>query len=85
MTNKENIMEQDLQEQACWLLLTASSTPLAGNKALIELGGQPLHWPAEQLADDLSPLLQQSAALRQVKDDESSRPDQLSLFVASNE
>src|SRR5947207_15329818 len=25
MTNKEKIMEQDLQEQACWLLLTYES------------------------------------------------------------
>ena len=62
-----------------------SSSALPGNKALIELGGHPLPWPTEQLADVLSPLLQKSAALRQVKDDEPSRPDQLSLFARSGE
>jgi DNA processing protein len=62
-----------------------SSSALPGNKALIELGGHPLPWPTEQLSDILSPLLQKSAALRQVKDDEPSRPDQLSLFALSGE
>ena len=52
---------------------------------MIELGGHPLPWPTEQLADVLSPLLQKSAALRQEKDDASARPDQLSLFAASSE
>jgi DNA protecting protein DprA len=63
----------------------SSSSTLPGNKALIELGGHPLPWPTEQLADVLSPLLQKSAALRQAKDDEPSRPGQLSLFALSGE
>jgi DNA processing protein len=62
-----------------------SSSALPGNKALIELGGYPLPWPTEQLSVILSPLLQKSAALRQVKEDEPSRPDQLSLFALSGE
>src|SRR5213078_479530 len=71
------------QNRPLYVRDTASSSALPGNKALIELGGHPLPWPTEQLADMLSPLLQKSAALRQEKDDESSRPDQLSLFVQS--
>ena len=73
------------QNRPLYVRDTASSSTLPGNKALIELGGQPLPWPTEQLADVLSPLLQKSAALRQVKDDEPSRPDQLSLFAGSGE
>lgn len=68
-----------------YVLESATPSTLAGNKALIELGGHPLPWPTEHLADILSPLLQKSAALRQVKDDEPSRPDQLSLFAHTGE
>jgi len=63
----------------------SSSSTLPGNKALIELGGHPLPWPTEQLADVLTPLIQKSAVLRQEKDDEPSRPDQLTLFVLTGE
>jgi len=73
------------QNRPLYVRDTASSSTLPGNKALIEQGGHPLPWPTEQLADVLSPLIQKSAALRQVKDDEPSRPDQLSLFVGSGE
>jgi predicted Rossmann fold nucleotide-binding protein DprA/Smf involved in DNA uptake len=71
------------QNRPLYVRDTASSSALPGNKALIELGGLPLPWPTEQLADVLSPLLQKSAALHQEKDDELSRPDQLSLFALS--
>jgi DNA processing protein len=73
------------QNRPLYVRDTASSSTLPGNKALIELGGHPLPWPTEQLADVLSPLIQKSAALRQEKSDTPSRPDQLSLFVASGE
>jgi DNA processing protein len=73
------------QNRPLYVRDTATSSTLPGNKALIELGGHPLPWPTEQLADVLSPLIQKSAALRQIKNDEPSRPDQLSLFVASGE
>jgi DNA processing protein len=73
------------QNRPLYVRDTATSSTLPGNKALIDLGGHPLPWPTEQLADVLSPLLQKSAALRQEKDDTPSRPDQLSLFVASGE
>jgi len=73
------------QNRPLYVRDSASSSALPGNKALIELGGHPLPWPTEQLADVLSPLLQNSAALRQVKDDEPARPDQLSLFALSGE
>jgi DNA processing protein len=64
---------------------SSSSSYLPGNKALIELGGHPLPWPTEQLADFLTPLIQKSVALFQVKDDEPSRPDQLQLFALTGE
>jgi DNA processing protein len=73
------------QNRPLYVRDTATSSTLPGNKALIELGGHPLPWPTEQLADVLSPLLQKSAALRHEKNDTPSRPDQLSLFVASGE
>jgi DNA protecting protein DprA len=73
------------QNRPLYVRDTPTSSTLPGNKALIELGGHPLPWPTEQLADILSPLLLKSAALRQVKDDEPSRPDQLSLFALSGE
>ena len=73
------------QNRPLYVRDTPTSSTLPGNKALIELGGHPLPWPTEQLADILSPLLQKSAALRQEKNDASARPDQLSLFVASGE
>ena len=73
------------QNRPLYVRDTASSSTLPGNKALIELGGHPLPWPTEQLADVLSPLIQKSAALHLVKDDVPSRPDQLSLFVGSGE
>ena len=73
------------QNRPLYVRDTATSSTLQGNKAMIELGGHPLPWPTEQLADVLSPLLQKSAALRQEKDDASARPDQLSLFAASSE
>jgi DNA processing protein len=73
------------QNRPLYVRDTASSASLPGNNALIELGGHPLPWPTEQLAEVLSPLLQESAALRQEKNEMPSRPDQLSLFAASGE
>ena len=73
------------QNRPLYVRDTASSSTLPGNKALVEQGGHPLPWPTEQLADVLSPLIQKSAALRLEKRDTPSRPDQLSLFVASGE
>jgi DNA processing protein len=73
------------QNRPLYVRDSASSSTLPGNKALIELGGIPLLWPTEQLADVLSPLVQKSVAISQVKDDQSSRPDQLSLFALSGE
>jgi DNA processing protein len=73
------------QNRPLYVRDTTSSAPLPGNQALIELGGHPLPWPAETLADLLSPLLQESTALHEEKTDMPSRPDQLSLFAASGE
>ncbi len=73
------------QNRPLYVRDTASSSSLPGNKALIELGGHPLPWPTEQLADVMSPLLEESAALHQEKSDAPSRPGQLSLFAAPGE
>jgi DNA processing protein len=73
------------QNRPLYVRETASSASLPGNKALIELGGLPLPWPAESLADVLSPLLHESAALHQEKSDIPSRPGQLSLFATPGE
>jgi DNA processing protein len=73
------------QNRPLYVRETASSLSLPGNKALIERGGHPLPWPAEKLADILSPLLQESATLYQEKSEMPSRPGQLSLFAAPGE
>jgi DNA processing protein len=73
------------QNRPLYVRETASSASLPGNKALIELGGLPLPWPAESLADVLSPLLHESTALHQEKSDIPSRPGQLSLFATPGE
>ncbi len=59
---------------------------LPGNQALIERGGHPLTWPLADeaaLAAELRPLVEESAALQQQKQEQAPRPDQLSLFAAS--
>src|SRR5712692_6869609 len=72
------------QNRPIYIREPASSSPLPGNKALIELGGHPLPWPVEDLATVLSPLIQQSAALHQEKSAMPSRPGQLSLFASDD-
>src|SRR5216684_8000238 len=72
------------QNRPIYVREPASSSPLPGNKALIELGGHPLPWPVEDLATVLSPLIQQSAALHQEKSAMPSRPGQLSLFASDD-
>src|SRR6266478_5711877 len=72
------------QNRPIYVREPASSSPLPGNKALIELGGHPLPWPVEDLATVLSPLIQQSAALHQEKSTMPSRPGQLSLFASDD-
>ena len=73
------------QHRPLYVRQADSSAPLPGNQALIELGGRPLPWPTEELAELLSPLLQESAALRLEKNEMPSRADQLSLFATHNE
>src|SRR5229473_3622196 len=66
------------QNRPLYVREPASSASLPGNKALIEMGGHPLPWPTEKLADVLSPLLQKSTALHQEKSELPSLPGQLS-------
>ena len=67
------------------LYVRQSDTALPGNSKLIELGGQALPWPAKDVAAMLSPILKESAELQQERQEAAPRPDQLSLFVPSNE
>ncbi|HEU0002041.1 MAG TPA: DNA-processing protein DprA [Ktedonobacteraceae bacterium] len=67
------------------LYVRQSDTALPDNSKLIELGGQALPWPAKDMATMLSPILKESAELQQEKQEAAPRPDQLSLFVPSNE
>src|SRR6266700_262847 len=73
------------QHRPLYVRQSDGATTLPGNKALIELGGQPLAWPVENVAHVLAPLLEESAVLQQQKQEASPRPDQLSLFAVSNE
>src|SRR3989440_3225452 len=73
------------QHRPLYVRQSDGTTTLPGNKALIELGGQPLAWPVENVAEVLAPLLEESAVLQQQKQEASPRPDQLSLFAVSNE
>src|SRR6266702_3506949 len=73
------------QPRPLYVRQSDGTTTLPGNKALIELGGQPLAWPVENVAEVLAPLLKESAVLQQQKQEASPRPDQLSLFAVSNE
>jgi len=67
------------------LYVRQSDNALPGNDKLIEQGGHPLPWPVTDVAHMLSPILQESAELQQEKQEAAPRPDQLSLFAASNE
>lgn len=73
------------QHRPLYVRETKLSSSLPGNKALIELGGHPLPWPTDALADVLSPLLVVSGEMRQKQNGTSARPDQLSLLPLSTE
>jgi DNA processing protein len=53
---------------------------LPGNKLLLDNGGYPLDWPAENLADILSLLMQESEA-KQTRQSMDSAPNQFSLLA----
>ena len=91
-----NVAESDVQvgtwegangalQQHRPLYVRQSAAALPGNTKLIELGGHALPWPVVDVATLLSPILQESAQLQQEKQGAAPRPDQLSLFAASNE
>jgi DNA protecting protein DprA len=73
------------QNRPLYVRETESPSSLPGNDALIEQGGHPLHWPTDQLADILSPLLQESEALHQEKSERPAHAGQLSLFAIAGE
>ncbi|GAC1521142.1 MAG: hypothetical protein NVS3B14_22680 [Ktedonobacteraceae bacterium] len=67
------------------LYVRQAASALAGNNKLIELGGHALSWPVDDVATMLSPIMKESVELQQEKQAAAPRPDQLSLFAASNE
>src|SRR5438876_24768 len=73
------------QGRRLYVRQAAPSQSLGGNEALIERGGHPLPWPIENIADILSPLLQESAVLQHQQSELPARSEQLSLFAPSNE
>ena len=73
------------QKRPLYVRQADAAAALPGNQALIELGGQPLPWPTENLAEVLSPLLQEGDTLYQKQDSIPGRADQLSLLAHSNE
>jgi DNA processing protein len=73
------------QKRPLYVRQAGAASALPGNRALIELGGQSLSWPTENLAEVLSPLLQEGNTLHQKQDSIPGRADQLSFLAFSNE
>jgi DNA processing protein len=67
------------------LYVRAGDAALPGNQALIEKGGNALTWPVDDIATELRSLVEESATLQEQKRESAPRPDQLSLFAATNE
>ncbi len=76
-------MEHDLQEQACWLLLTYESG--LSTRVINDIVVAWCQQLGRTLQAFFSPLLQKSAALHQEKSGLPSLPGQLSLFAAPGE
>jgi len=73
------------QGRPLYVRQTVSSPLLAGNDALIDLGGVPLPWPTEHIAELSISLFIESAMLQQKQSEKPERSEQLSLFTSPNE
>ncbi len=73
------------QGRPLYVRQTVSSPLLAGNDALIDLGGLPLPWPTEHIAELSISLFIESAILQQKQREKPERSEQLSLFTSPNE
>jgi len=73
------------QGRPLYVRQTVSSPLLAGNDALIDLGGLPLPWPTEHIAELSVSLFIESAMLQQKQREKPERSEQLSLFTSPNE
>ena len=73
------------QGRPLYVRQTVSSPLLAGNDALIDLGGLPLPWPTEHIAELSVSLFIESAMLQQKQSEKPERSEQLSLFTSPNE
>ncbi|HEY7417715.1 MAG TPA: DNA-processing protein DprA [Ktedonobacteraceae bacterium] len=56
-----------------------------GNKALLERGGKPLHWPTTDVNDTFAPLLETTQTLHQHQRNLPQPPSQLSLMAINQE
>ena len=73
------------QGRPLYVRQTVSSPLLAGNDALIDLGGLPLPWPTEHIAELSISLFIESAMLQQKQSEKPERSEQLSLFTSPDE
>ena len=73
------------QGRPLYVRQTVSTPLLAGNDALIDLGGLPLPWPTEHIAELSVSLFIESAMLQQKQSEKPERSEQLSLFTSPNE
>ncbi len=73
------------QGRPLYVRQTVSSPLLAGNDALIDLGGLPLPWPTEHIAELSVSLFIESAMLQQKQSEKPERSEQLSLFTSSSQ
>ena len=73
------------QGRPLYVRQTVSTPLLAGNDALIDLGGVPLPWPTEHIAELSISLFIESAMLQQKQSEKPERSEQLSLFTSPNE
>ncbi len=63
------------------LYVRQSSTSLAGNDALIKIGGQPLPWPTDDIKQVFAPLLEESDIQQQKQSEQPGWMEQFSLFT----
>lgn len=73
------------QKRRLYVRQTETGSSLPGNKLLLEKGGIPLNWPAQDIAATICPLLTESNHLLEHQQNMTVPPSQLSLLAISNE
>jgi len=70
------------QKRPLYVREAIPSSSLAGNDALIKLGGQPLPWPIEDIETMLAAVLEESSVQQYKQAEQPARAEQYSLFAA---